>query len=326
MPPEETPQTVEEKVNEERLKQWREKRAKVAEASRTERVRQAEQDRRERLRAIEEERADRAKAASEARARELAAERAERIEAARAKLVGRADIDAARERLLAYRSRAIRGFLLRIGALVVLPTLLVAAYLGAVATPLYRAETIMTVLSAETVQDAAAGETIFTLPKDTRDAFQVRAITLSEPTFRYLDAQHDIGGHFGGDNMDPLRRVRDMSFVQISRLQQYRRFVDMDVRGFEGLMTLTVLARTPDDAEAFSRTIIEHVDAELDLIHVQQLGQQGSRLRIVVPPVASDVPASPDRFAGTLLALFAFSALYGMGSIFFATLRRHAEP
>ena len=324
MPPETAPK-IADQINEDRLRQWREKRAKVAEASRTERIRQAEEERRDRAKTAEEERAQRARDASEQRARDLATERAVRLDAARAKLAGRADVDATRERLLAHRTRAARALVVRLVACVALPTALVATYLFAVATPLFTAEATLAYQRGEPVSAGNQGA-LFARSDAGSEINQVRAILLAPGMFENLDRAHDLRAHFGGLEMDPLRRLRDLSTLQISETDQMRRFVDVRVHGFEGLISLRVHARSPEEAEAFATTMIRRADIDLKRVALASgTPQSEDGLRVVVPPSASPVAGAPDRIGGTLLALFAFASLYAVASIFLATLRRHAD-
>lgn len=317
-------ETLEDQVNAERLRVWREKRAALAETSRTERIRLAEADRQERLKAAEEERAARARDAAEKRARDLAAERAERMAIARAKLAGRADIDAARERLQRYRARAAWALMARLAGFVALPTLLVALYLFAVATPLYRAEA--TLALAPTATPQTGPQPLFSAPANTSEAFQLRAVATSPKALRYLDETHGLTAYFGPANMDPVAAIRDLSAIHVSVPDQLGRYVSVDVLGYEGLITLNVLARSPEEAEAFAHSLIGFTTSELRLVD-SRTGSPGpaDRLRVVVPPVAGEVSAFPDRIGGTLLALAGFFGIYILGTIFIATMRRHAD-
>ena len=316
-PPENEPKTLEANVTQDRLKAWKERRAKVAQTSRDQRLRQAETDRRARIRQAEEDRDTRAREAAERRARQIAQERADRLEAARAKLVGRAEIDAARERLVHYRARSARAFARRVAAFILLPTALVAAYLFAVATPLYEAEAVVAV-RAPAVPDAQ--RPIFALPAGTEAAHQVRAVMRADPTLRAVDAEHGLTAHFASTQMDPLRRLHDLSALQISSQDQLRRFVSVDVRAFEGLVTLSVLARSPAKAEDLAAAILARTEIELDA----RAGTDAPILATIVEPNASEIATSPGRLSGTVLAFVCFVALFAAASILLSTLRRHA--
>ena len=210
-------------------------------------------------------------------------------------------------------------------ACVALPTGLVAAYLFAIATPLYTAEATLAYQPGTPAQ-SDGNQALFARSDSGSAIHQVRAILLSPAMLEHLDQAHNLRAHFGGIEMDPLRRLRDLSEIQISEIDQLRRFVDVRVHGFEGLITLSVHARTAEEAETFATTMIRQ--ANIDLKRVSQAAGAPStdgNLSVVVPPSAAAIATAPDRIGGTLLALIAFTSLYAVSSIFLATLRRHAD-
>ena len=300
-----------------RLEEWKARRAEIAEASRAERLTKAEEQRQARLRNSDADRQARAKDAADRRARELAQERADRMAAARAKLAGRAEIDAARERLAHYRSHAAQAFVTRLILFVLIPTCLVGGYLFAVATPLYEARTVIAVRAPEA---SDTPQPLFSMPAGTEAAHQVKAIMLATPTLRAVDVNEDMAGHYGATEMDPLRRLRPLDALQISTADQLRRFIWADVRAFEGVVTLSVLARSPDDAIRFSQAIVDHTQADLSVLSAER----AAAMTTIIAPAAEHMASSPHRVGGTALALICFVVLYAMGSIFAATLRRHA--
>lgn len=306
--------------NEERLKAWKEKRARVAEQSREERARQAEAEKRARQAQLEEEKAKRAQEAAEERARVLAAEKAERMAVARAKLAARSDIDSARSRLMAYRGRAARLLVLRLAAFIGLPTALVAIYLFAIATPLYLAETR---LIAPNPTPNTSMAPVFG-GHGSQDVFQARAIIMSPQMFQSLDAQHGFIAHYSDPEVDPLTRMRAIPALQISDFDQYARFVAVDIDAYEGLITLRVKARDPETARAFSDAILFESQKRLATLRSEPGFVADSGLRMLHAPAVESVAAFPRKLPGTLAALLAFTALYALGSIFLGTIVRHS--
>lgn len=318
-PPESKTAPLAETYNEARLKAWKDKRAKIAEQSREERARQVESDRRARQEEAKEEKAQRAKALADERARTLAAEKAERLAIARAKMAARSDIDAARSRLESYRARQVRNFVLRLALFVVAPTVLVAVYLFALATPLYVAETRLVAPHAAPSPLAVpvlGGQSV-------QDVFQARAIIMSPQMFETLNETHDFAAHFSAQDVDPLTRIRDIPTLQISTYDQYSRFVKVDTNAQEGLITLRILARDPETALALSNTVLFESQKRLATLRSEPGFSADSGLRILHAPKVESVAAYPRRLPGTAVALLVFAALYAVGSIFAGTLLRH---
>jgi len=207
MPPEIKPDNLNVNYQDERLRKWREKRAKVAEKSQQERLRIAEVERQKRLEAFEKDKAKRIREAAEKRAEEIATQKAERMNAARAKIATRTDIDAARKRIKHYRIKAARMMALRLALFVLAPTLLVGLYLFNVATPLYVAETKFTLTDMGTT-DATVTNTPFATDALAREAFHVQALIQSPQMIDWLDRNNAFIDHFSGEEFDPITRVK----------------------------------------------------------------------------------------------------------------------
>lgn len=318
MPSSEAPkQTLAAEFGEERLKDWKAKRARIAEASRIERQRRADAERQARLADLEAEKEQRLRAAAEERAAHEAAQKAERLRAARIRLASRADISSARKRLLAHRRTAWRRLLARVALCVGMPTIAVAAYLFVLATPLYEARTVFTLDLPDQVSRADAG--LLAAPPGHREAYQVRTIMRAPQMLDHLDATAGITAHLGDDTVDPLSRFRAVPILQVDLLRQYHRFVDVTVNSQEGLLTLTTVARDQETAVRFADTILAETERTL-----ATAGPDMPQLRVLSAPSTPDLARYPRRLSGILLALLGFGALFATVSIFVATLRRHA--
>lgn len=321
------PKLVTDDIEQERLRIWREKRAKVAEKSKQERLKQADAERQERQKAQEEQKALRMREAADLRARQEAEKRAERMNAARSRIAGRTDIEAARKRLLEYRKKEARAFALRIVACVLLPTALVAAYLFAVATPLYVAQAKFSLVNTEATQAGTPAAGPFTTSATAQDAHQLRAFILAPQMLEKLNASDGFTAHFSGAEIDPLTRMRPNNALQISSADQFKRYVNVAVNGQEGLIDLTVKAADPAKAVAFATTILGSASSFVaaDQGTVSAAEPQGPALKVIVPPTSSELALYPRRIPTLLLALVFFASLYGMVSIFLGTLTRHGQ-
>lgn len=307
--------------NEERLKAWKEKRAKIASVSRQERARLAEVERMDRAKALEAEKEERLKEAAEQRAAQEAEKKAERLNAARIRLAGRADVDAARSRLLDYRKKAARRLAVKIAAFVIVPTALVAAYLFFVATPLYEAKSQFALRMDTATPAVSQASGLLSQTAGHQEASQLRAYILSPQVMRELDQKAGFFAHLGTEDVDVLSRLVAIPALQITELDQYRRAINVTINSQEGIVTLATRARSPEQAEAFSTTILSSVRQNL----AGQPDQTQTSLLMISEPTASTIAAYPRRIPSIILALLGFTAVFTIFSIFGATLRRHSN-
>lgn len=324
MPPEIKPSTMTVSYQDERLRKWREKRAKVAERSQQERLRKADAERQKRLETFEKDKAKRIQEAAEKRAREDAERRAERLNAARARIAGRSDIAAARRRLSEYRLHAARMLAARLFAFVFAPTVAVGAYLFYVATPLYVAKAQFSLASTQSEVTEQSNLSPFGTNAISREAYLVRARILSPQMFETLDKQNNFTNHFSVIDIDPLTRVTEPGIFQNTRYEQLQKFVSVSVNGQDAMINLDVKATNPQTAKDFADTILKSVG--MWLAETRGPGFQDEKaITLISPPKSSEIPLFPRRLETLLLALLTFSAIYAIGSIFLRTLSRHSH-
>lgn len=304
--------------NEERLRIWKEKRARIAEASAQEKARQSDAEKQDRLRSAEKDKQRRLREAAAARAAEEAEKKSERLNAARIRLAGRADVDAARQRLVNYRRREARKLVTRFAMAVGLPTLAVAIYLFALATPLFEAKAKFA-LSSTGPETQQTGQALLSQPPGHQQASQVRAMILSPQMLAALDRDTDFTDHLSSENMDPIARMRALPWAQVSINDRYGQFVKVTVNSQEGILTLKTTARDGRTAELFATTILSRLEARLAGMD-RPIG-----INLLSPPVADTIATYPRRLPGVALAFLAFATMFCMGSIFVATLRRHGQ-
>lgn len=319
MQPSDKKTTITEEIESERLRKWREKRAKVAETSRQERLRIAEAERRDRLQTFEAEKLQRIKSASEKRAQEKAAEQAERMATARSRIAGRTDIDAARKRLLAYRARAAKLLALRLTAFVVLPTVAVAYYLYAVATPLYSSETRFA-LSAPTSIHIASNTSPFASSEISREVHLLREVLVSPETLHLLDDRNSFSEHFSAQTVDPLSRV---GTPLLSPQSAFKRYISVAANGQDGIIRIEAKATDPVTALELNRTILDRAELWVSKQRVRTDVSQSQSLRMVTEPTLPRAAAYPLKLETLALAFLGFCGLYAGLSIFGRTLLRH---
>jgi capsular polysaccharide transport system permease protein len=189
------------------------------------------------------ERAEAGSAAASAPALQLAHEIS--IEEARAAI--------ARRRREQWR-RLVRNAALFVGV----PLLAILSYVTLIATPLYQGEAVFTVQTSSD-SGTAANAGLFGLGATSAavsDALKAREFILSRPMMDYMEKHYGLMSHFASPAMDPLQRFKSPLGLNRDPLDYYRKRVRVAVDVQEGLLTLYVQARTPQDAERFGNAIL----------------------------------------------------------------------
>lgn len=154
-------------------------------------------------------------------------------------------------------------------ALVVWPMLLVSAYLALVATPLYEARSVIAITrTGDAGISVQAGLLGGEKPANLQDVFRADTFIKSRALMDSLEADLGLVSHLSGKTVDPLRRLRDIPFLSISKHDQFDRFVQSSVDVQSGLLTLYVRAETPQKAVLVSEAVLRHAEAQ-----VSRLGQ-----------------------------------------------------
>lgn len=319
--PEKQSKTIAESIEEERLKLWREKRAKVAEASRQERIKTAEAERRARLETFEIEKAERVKQAAIKRAQKDAALMAERMSLARSRIAGRTDIEAARKRLMAYRARATRMLALRVTLFVIFPTLLVALYLSTMATTFYTSQAQFA-LETSRFETTPQGGTPFLSTGISREAHLLREVLVSPGMQAKLNTENGFTEHLSAANIDPFSRMGGpMQFIRND--SELSRHLRVSVNGQDGIISIETRATDPDKAQAFASTMMAYAQTWLETSTSADRAKN-QLMRIVTPPTPARAQGQSHYLSILALAFLGFSGLYGFIAVFGRTLARHA--
>ena len=324
-PPKSDAKTVSEQIEEDRLKAWREKRALIAETSRQERIRQSENDRQKRLEQFAKDKEQRIKDAADKRAKQLAQERAEKMANARSRIAGRSDIDAARKRLSAYRTRAVRILALKSLLFVVLPTVLTGAYLIFVATPLYSSQAQFALVPQAGAQPDQP-QSPFTSSDLARQVQLLRQVILSPPTLAALNDANDFSEHFNNDGMNGIAKFLPMA-VTPNPTSQFERNIKISADSHTGMITIEARAAEPALAKDFATTVMAQATAWVGDNYTAAPNQPAKpyHLRPVSPPSQPNQPAYPAVAGSLVLAFLVALAAFSIGSIFLGTLLRHSS-
>lgn len=180
--------------------------------------------------------------------------RAERVEAIRRDLVRR-------------RRRKGARMLLRLFFAVTLPTLIVAWFLLFRATPLFASHATFLVQGAEG-QARGGGSAISSLfgggsTASLSDSVAVQNFVLSRDVLRRLDAEFGLIDAFKSPDLDWLERLdRGASFEEAYR--HYLRRVTVSFDPAEGILEMTVIDATPEQAQRLSQAILGYAEVMVD--------------------------------------------------------------
>lgn len=233
--------------NEARIQKWREERLLVGDAARQERIDEVQRQRAE---------GDQAEQARRRGIIEDLLPNSESLERARLQLV--------RDRAVQRRRRRWRTALL-----LLLPVALTIAYLTLIATPMYEAKAVFSVQTGGADGGGAPTAGIFSVgaPAATlTDAFSTREYMLSPDLLRQLDTRDRFTAHFKAPGLDPLSRPHVVPALGIDDHAYFRRRVHVDIDVQASLLTLTVQARTPDDAVRFANRIVDLGQRRINLL------------------------------------------------------------
>jgi len=182
--------------------------------------------------------------------------RAERVEAIRRDLVSR-------------RRRKGGRMVLRLMLFVIMPTLIAAWFLFFRATPLYQSQSVFMVQGAETGQSPSGGGLLSLFggqggPK-IFDSIAVQSFILSRDVLRRLDEEQGFIAHFQSSEIDWLHRLpTNVSFEEA--FEHYERMVKVSFDPGEGVLNMSLVATTPEDAERFSKAIISYSEDMVDAL------------------------------------------------------------
>jgi capsule polysaccharide export protein KpsE/RkpR len=275
-------------LEEARIEAWRAERARIAESDKAERLRQRQA---EQGKAAEEAEEDRKTAAVEF-LRSVSAVRPMGLE-----------VDA--ESATTYRTFRKKSKWPLFFAMVVAPMFAAAFYLFAIATPLYEAQSVIAITKSS---DAGSGAQAGLLggmgrPSNLSEVFRADTYIKSQALMDTLEAEMGLVTDFSGSAIDPIRRLRTIPALSLSKHMQFDRFVESSIDVQSGLLTLYVRAPSEEQAISVSEAVLRNAE-----IQVSKLGEQLFDNR---QSLAADVRVSAERqVADAQAALVALQLKY----------------
>ncbi|WP_164843977.1 hypothetical protein [Croceicoccus ponticola] len=157
------------------------------------------------------------------------------------------------------------GILRRIAIFLGIPIAIVIAYAAFFATPLYEGEAAFTVQTSSGSGGSSSNAGLIAFPGSSTtisDAFKARAFILSRPMMQYMERTYGYMSHF--HDMDPLTRPGGVLGNNANSLDYYRKRVKVSIDIQEGILRLTVQARTPEDAVRFGKGLLEAAERHVN--------------------------------------------------------------
>ncbi len=179
--------------------------------------------------------------------------------------------------ILERRSIRLRDIVRRLMIYVATPVLAVLLYVVLVATPLYEGEAVFTVqTSTNSASSPSAGMFAIAGANSTiSDAFKAREFILSRPMMEHMQERYGFLDHFASVEMDPITRYRNALGYNRDPFDYYLKRVAVGVDVQEGILRLSVEARTKQDAIRFGNGILaaaeQHVNNSSDKIGTDQI-------------------------------------------------------
>ena len=237
---EQTPETDDEK----RIREWREERARVAQAEK--------QDR------IEQQKAERAK--EDAAQADIRAAEVEKL------VPTQHDMDRTAAKISRYHSKKRRFFVAQFAMTVLAPLLAYFIYITLVAVPLYEARAVIAITKPATEQENGIGGILGSLqgPANLQEVFMADEFVRSDALLDHLEAKLNLISRLSSDEMDPLRRLHDFQFIPFPVRQQFTRFVESSINIQSGLLTIYVRMPKAEEAIEISSRVIDRTAQQIN--------------------------------------------------------------
>lgn len=177
-----------------------------------------------------------------------------------------AALEEARIAIMERRNARWRTIVRRTMLFGAIPLLFVLLYVGLIATPLHQGQAVFTVQTASTSAPSPTAGLIGLGgggSSTISDAFRAREYILSRPMMLQMEERFGLMSHFATSAMDPLTRFEGPSGLNDDAFDYYKRRVRVAVNVQEGILTLYVQARTPEDAIRFGNGILEAAETHI---------------------------------------------------------------
>ena len=186
--------------------------------------------------------------------------------------MGMHEIERIQKDIVRRRRRRFMFLGARVGAFVLIPTLLCFYYFAFVATPSYATKSEFIVQQAE-VSTASSGLLGGTPLASNQDSILVQDFLTSRGALQRLDEEFGYREHFSDPSIDSLQRVEEGSSNE-TLYKHYKKHVKVGFDPTEGVLRMEVAAVTPDMSRVFSEALIGYAEERVDRITERKRADQ----------------------------------------------------
>ncbi len=162
------------------------------------------------------------------------------------------------------RKRRIVSLVARLGAFVLLPTLIAAWYFFVVATPMYATKSEFVIQQADGGGGTGMGGLLAgTGMATSQDSTTVQSYLGSREAMLRLDADLGFKAHFSAPEIDVLQRL-DPDASNEEAYKKYRKLVKIGYDPTEGIIRMEVVAASPEVSAQFSEALIGYAEEQVD--------------------------------------------------------------
>lgn len=255
---------------------------------RNERLEKADADKRERIRIKE---LQKQSDAEQAKLR--------RMQSAKALLPTEAELAQQEQAILQQGERKLARSGLQFFACVILPFLAGLYYFVALATPMFEARAIAVVTKGPTATEPQQVGLLNSLapPPNLQEAFMANAFIQSQTMMDLLDAENSTIARWSSDEVDPIRRLRSIEALGVTKQMQLSRFIESHVDVQTGLLTIDVRDKDRTVATETAELILAKVEAQLSGLNDSQFAVQLSRAEEAVEEAKANLILAQDELS-----------------------------
>ena len=168
----------------------------------------------------------------------------------------------------------ITGYFRRLppfATMVVGPVMATAVYLFGFATPLYEAQSVIAITKSSDAGSAGSAGLLGGMekPSNLAEVFRADEYIKSQALMDSLEAELGLVTEFSSNAIDPVRRLRTIPLLSVSKRMQFDRFVESSIDVQSGLLKLYVRAPDEEQAISISKAVLRNAE-----IQVSHLGEQ----------------------------------------------------
>ncbi|EPX78171.1 hypothetical protein [Litoreibacter arenae] len=182
-------------------------------------------------------------------------------------------------------------------AIVIAPIMVTLFYLLVVATPLYEARSVIAITKSTESGNASRSGLLGGVqgPSNLSEVFRAHSYVQSQALMDALEAELGVITEFSGPAIDPVKRLRTVPVLSLSKSSQFSRYVESSVDIQSGLLTLYV--RAPDDAQAIviSDAVLRNTEQQVIALGQQVFDQRlehATNMRIAAEKQVADAQAA----------------------------------